>query len=132
MVNKTIQILSTILVLGVCLSRSQDVGIEILSTMPSLKLQDHKQYDVTVYKTISSFPDHVGEQMYGVAFYRNENDTLRMYKAYYGTENVFDRAFFKWENDSTVAIRLHNTKDKKDLVFKVHGHGNTTGLDTED
>ena len=129
MSKKTIQILTTILALGYCLTWGQEVSIEILSTIPSFDLRDHKQYDVTVYKTISSFPDHVGEQLYAVAFYRNENDSLRIYKAFYGSEDTFDIAFYKWENDSTVAIRLHNIKEKKDLLFKVIGYGNTTGIE---
>jgi hypothetical protein len=77
-------------------------------------------------------PDHAGEQLYAVAIFRKEGDSLRCYKAYYGNNEVFDRAFYNWENDTTVAIRLHNTRDKKNESIKVFGRGSTTGIITDE
>jgi hypothetical protein len=117
----------TVFFLGVCLTFAQERSVAILSTTPSLDVNDNKPGDIYVYKT-----EFMGGKFYEIVLFRIEKDSLRHYKAYYGNEDVFDRAFFKWENDSTVAIRLHNTKDKKDIVFKVLGYGQTTEIRTED
>jgi len=54
---------------------------------------------------------------------------LRRYQAFYGSDELFDRAFYIWENDTTVAIGLHDTENKKSVSFKVFGYGTTTGLE---
>ena len=126
------QIIIMVIVLGTCLTFAQEANIKILSTEPSLDVRDHKQYDVEVYTTISFLPDHAGEQLYAVAIFRNEGDTLRCYQAFYGNNEVFNRAFFKWENDTMVTIRLHNTRDNKNKSFKVFGRGSTTGIITDE
>jgi hypothetical protein len=111
------------------LTHAQEKSTTIRSTASSLDVRDHKQSDVEVYTTkLFREKTSSAEQVYAIAFFSKESDSLRCFKAYYGTKEVFDRAYFIWENDSTVAIRLYNTRDKKNKAFRVFGRGNTTGI----
>ena len=69
---------------------------------------------------------------YKVTFFVMYNDTLRSHSAVYKTGEVFDRAYYKWESDNKVAIRLHNSEFDYDKRFKVWGNGSTTGMQIQE
>jgi len=112
-----------------CIHLSPNVGgvIEIKdfreTGTPSIDLSIHKDQDVEVNRTISV----VGEA-YEIVFYRVE-DTLRYFRAFYGTEDEFDKATYKWKNDSTVLVRLLSPVSNKKVKIKVWGKGPTTGME---
>lgn len=105
----------------------QEKGIKIYKKRPQTALQNHKVYDVVIYKTTLTLGERTGN-FYVVNFYRNENNTLREFQCFYGSDNKFNKAFYKWENDSTVSLRLYNLKNKNQEIFKVYGSKQTTGI----
>lgn len=107
-------------------AQSQEKSLIINKEQPSLLPSEHKPLDVEVFKTI--VPGKKSGKAYGVAFFRMENDSLRLFQTFYGTDAKFDVAYYKWENDTTVTIRLYNSKNRKHKTFKVFGSGATTGL----
>ena len=40
----------------------------------------------------------------------------------------YDMAYYHWENDSTVAMRLVDSRSDKQYVFSVFGRGNFNGM----
>jgi hypothetical protein len=96
------------------------------SLVSDADLAFHKPYDVEIYKTI--FP--LGPS-YGVTFYQSENGKLKYHSSYWGTEEDYDKAAYTWVNDTTVSIRLYNSKSQKEVKFKVTGYGSTNGISTD-
>ena len=111
---------------------AQEKSRIILSSAPSLDIRDHKQYDVVVFTSWYPGPKISSDELklvYEVAFFREERDTLRCFRAGYGIDQHFDEAYYTWENDSTVVIRLHNTGTGKNQAFKAIGYENISGID---
>lgn len=89
---------------------------------PDSNFQAHKSGDVYVYRSL--FID----EGYSVVFYSDITGELLSHKAFYGTEEDFDRAKFEWKNDTTVIIGLINSETDKEISFEVFGKGSTTGM----
>lgn len=92
--------------------------------IPRVDLSIHKDKDVEVKRTI----EFVGEA-YEIFFYRMENDSLKYFSAIYGSEELFDKARYRWKNDSTVLIRLVSPVSNKKVKIKVWGIGPVTGME---
>lgn len=113
-----------------CLHLSPKVGrvIEINDFLKTGKSQIdssmHKDHDVVVNRTLAWT---VGEA-YEIVFYREENDSLRSFRAYYATEDEFDKAAYRWKNDSMVIVRLLSPVSNKKVKIKLWGYGNTTAM----
>lgn len=94
---------------------------------PDADLASHKPFDVEVNKTLLP----MGGPGYSVSFYQNENGKLTNHYGFWGQEEEFDKAQYAWLNDSTVSIRLYNSKSQKEVKFKVFGYGSTNGISTD-
>jgi hypothetical protein len=90
---------------------------------PEINLAKHMPLDVEVYRI-----NFLDSSCYSVIYYQNEKDTIKSHKAYYVTNDDFDKAVYKWTNDTTVAIKLLNSLSKNQLVFKVFGYGRSSGI----
>ncbi len=120
------QIVIILIILSVGLTQAQEKSIKISSNLPSLDVKDHKQYDVEVYVKIrdsTTVKYSKTEQTYGIAYFANDGDSLKCYTPAFGTYEVFDIAFYKWVNDSSVAIKLHNSINSKNVYLIVFGKG---------
>lgn len=94
---------------------------------PDVDLASHKPYDVEIHKAL--LPNGPG---YSVSFYRKENGKLTNHYGFWGPEEDFDKASYAWLNDSTVSIRLFNSKTQKEAKFKIFGYGSTNGISTDE
>lgn len=90
---------------------------------PPDDLKAHKPFDIYVYRC--NFPIR---HAYGVTYYQNEKGTLNLHKAYYGTDEDFNKAAYKWVNDTTVSITLVNENTNKRFDLKVYGNGGMNGI----
>jgi len=70
-------------------------------------------------------------EAYEVNYYQNENDSIKNHRAYYGSNEDYNKAAYKWVNDTTVSIRLFNEISKKEVTFKAFGNGNMSGMSTD-
>jgi hypothetical protein len=96
------------------------------SLLSDADLASHKPFDVEIYKTMIPMGP-----AYGVTFYQNENGKLNHHSAYWGEEGEFDKAAYKWLNDTTVSVRLYNSSSQKEVKFKVFGFGSRNGMSTD-
>jgi hypothetical protein len=93
----------------------------------------HKPFDFVAFKTISPFlkPENESKGLaYGVTYYQIEKGSLNTHTAYYGTNEDYTKAAYKWVNDTTVSVRLFNEISKKQLEFVVYGNGSTSAIVT--
>jgi hypothetical protein len=72
----------------------------------------------------------MGKEFYTAVIYRTDNGELKSYRANVEADAVYDRASYKWPNDSTAVIKLFNKKTNKSLTFAVTGSGSSTTLIT--
>jgi hypothetical protein len=89
---------------------------------PGANLAAHKPYDVEVYRIL-----FMGEG-YRIRYYHIENNALTSHEAMYIATDVFDKASYKWTSDTSVAIKLFNSKSKREKKFTVFGYGSTSGM----
>jgi len=117
-----------IALLFIALSASaQEKSVGIQTKQPLLDPSKHAAKDVVVYRT--TLPRENGTaRAYGIAFYRVERDTLRLFRAYYGGDIQYDGASYKWDSDTSLTLKLFNSKNKKMTILKVFGNGTRTGL----
>ncbi|MDX2444648.1 MAG: hypothetical protein QNK30_12690 [Bacteroidales bacterium] len=93
---------------------------------PEDKLEGHSSGDVEIYRSI-----FMGEG-YSVNFYSDYTGELISHNAFYGSEEDFDQAKYKWKNDTTVIIGLINSNTDTEISFEVFGKGNATGMSTDE
>ena len=83
----------------------------------------HKPFDVEVY----ALP-LMGSIGYKIIYYQQESDSLKSHGAMYGdTTAVYTKAAYNWQND-TVHVRLYNDTSKKEVKFKLYGHGSSNAM----
>lgn len=93
---------------------------------PADKLEEHSSGDVDIYRSI-----FMGEG-YSVFFYSDYTGELISHNAFYGSEEDYDRAKYKWKNDTTVIIGLINSNTDTEISFEVFGKGSATGMSTDE
>ena len=96
---------------------AQETKLEVIISDSSKDFDENKPGDVLLYKN----------PWYTIIFFRIENDTLRHYKVLYMDDEPIESAFYEWENDSTILIRFHYNKDKKDVRMRASGFRKSTG-----
>ncbi|MBA2329852.1 MAG: hypothetical protein H0V91_09550 [Flavisolibacter sp.] len=89
---------------------------------PAENLQVHNPYDVEVFRI-----RFMGEG-YKVRYYQKENNSLTSHEAMYMLPDEYDKAIYNWTSDTSLIIRLHNTKTKQEKKFEVFGYGSTSGI----
>lgn len=87
----------------------------------------HKPFDIEVTRIV-----FLCDNAYQITYYQNENGSLNTHTAYYCREESFDKAAYKWMNDTTVSVRLYNEASKEQLECIVFGNGKTSGIVTPD
>jgi hypothetical protein len=94
---------------------------------PQIDSSIHKNHDVEVNRTLT----WTAGEAYEIVFYREENDSLSSFRVNYGAEEEFDKAAYKWKNDSMVIVRLLSPVSNKKVKLKLWGYGNgsTTGVE---
>ena len=97
------------------------------SSVPEPNLAGHVAHNLVVYR---STPVFTGCE-YNVQYYQEEKGILVSHQAGLEVEDTFDRAQYRWIDDTTVSISLYSTTTKKEHVFKVFGHGSSSGMTIE-
>ncbi len=92
------------------------------SEPPVINANNHKDKDVEIFKIIFE------SQTYSTIMFRIDDGRLRGYKTYWTTDNDYDRASYKWINDSTLTVKLFNSSDPSSESFTMTGFGNSSGL----
>lgn len=121
--------------------RAQDMtekSVKILNYYPGLAPDSlltparHEAGDVVVYL--------MGGFGYFISFYVKDQDgalchqkvsigvTRAKKSAKHPVKPWYDMAYYRWENDSTVAMRLVDSGSDKSYVFSVFGRGNLNGM----
>lgn len=90
---------------------------------PAVEPNKHRNKDVEIYKTL--FKDN---QIYSVILYKLDSNKLKGYQVFltHMTDN-YNKASYKWENDSTLIFKLRNTKGQSE-EYTVQGYGESTKL----
>ena len=104
------------------------------STMNSVRIDDLRNsssppdygepqpQDVYVQRTIVLGPG------YDILFFPEQNGELKEYGVFYGTEDDFDVAYYKWVSDTDLEIRLVNSESETSAEFVVYGEGRKMGF----
>jgi len=96
--------------------------VDIRSKETQVNLPSHKPNDVEVFRI-----NFMGEG-YKVRYYQKENGALVHHEAWYIINERFDKASYKWLSDTSVAIRLFNSKTNNEKKFEVFGNGGWSGM----
>jgi hypothetical protein len=65
---------------------------------------------------------------YKVRYYPKEKGNVVSYEASYMIQEDFDKAAYRWLTDTSVSIRLYNTKTNKEKKFEVFGYDSWSGI----
>jgi hypothetical protein len=86
----------------------------------------NKDKDVVISRI--TIPDHDGN-FYYINMYRMDNGKLRMYPFGTSASGDYDKATYKWTNDTTIVFKLINTSNNKSESFRMSGNGNRSDLE---
>jgi hypothetical protein len=92
------------------------------SKAPSVNADNHKNKDVEIFRTIFL------TDTYSSIMYRFDNGKLRGYQTYFESSNNYDKATYKWINDSTLTFKLINSSNNLTESYTVTGYKSTTGV----
>jgi hypothetical protein len=107
---------------------------QVKESEPEILTKGHKHHDIQVFKIVLSPPySTYGSQIYSVQYFFNLNDTLIGRKAWFPEEDDFNKASYKWLNDSTVAVTLFNSvTNAKSDTFTLYGFAGGSGIKTDE
>ena len=88
----------------------------------------HKDKDVAISR--EKIPG-VKSKTYWINMYRMENGELRMYPFGTSANGDFDKAIYRWINDTTITLKLINSSDNKSESFRMTGNGDRSNLARE-
>jgi hypothetical protein len=75
---------------------------------PEIDLDSHKTGDVEIHRV------SIWKEGYLIIFYHDYSGEIQNYHSYrYDTIN-YNQGFYSWQNDTTVTVKLFNTKTKKE------------------
>lgn len=89
---------------------------------PSVNADNHKDKDVEIFRTIFL------SDTYASIMYRLDNGKLRGYQTFFESANNYDKATYKWNNDSTLTFKLIDSSSNLTESYTVTGYKSTTGL----
>lgn len=85
--------------------------------LPAFNLAIHEYKDVEVFKWSPR-----SEVEYVFAIYGTKNDTLNCDISFSAVDkDGFDKAFYRWESDTILLVRLYNTDTKKESKYRLTG-----------
>ncbi len=80
-------------------------------------LKGHKNKDVVIYKIDPCTETHM-QQAYFTVTYRWENNELKDNKDFgIIVSEEFDKAMYKWVNDSTLKVKMYNSSNNLSFCF---------------
>ena len=104
----TLLFISIILIYS-CASTNNETITSIIQlqndSLPSTNVDSHFDKDVEFFRTATSSSDHVA---YTCTIYRINNKKLVGYSVRCVELNTYDRATYKWINDSTITFKMYN------------------------
>jgi len=121
---KTKLIIILIVLIYACSKNStQEKTISIINIWDS-KAQDnlasHKDKEVNISRM--HIPDKPGK-FYVAHMYRIDNKSLRAYPYFITANEDYDKATYKWVNDTTLTFKLISSSKKMSESFKMTGNG---------
>ncbi|MEI6050559.1 MAG: hypothetical protein WCS03_16795 [Bacteroidota bacterium] len=130
MKTKLIFLMMTLL-LACLTARGQDT-ITVVDKRKSNTLENvavgHKDKDVAISR--ENIPG-VKSKTYWVNMYRMDCGKLRMYPFGTSANDDYDKAIYKWVNDTTITFKLINFSNNKSESFRMTGNGNRSNLARE-
>jgi hypothetical protein len=94
--------------------------------MPDIDSDNRQEKDVLVFKSEPAQDSR--ERLYATIIFRNVDGRLQDYRSFVKSEQDYDQAKYKWENDSTIAFRFVNTEGRTTETYTMSGHGGSTSL----
>ena len=124
-------ILILICLIYACSTTSKERTISIIDNWDSRaqdNIESHKDKEVK----ISRMRTRDKEGKFYVAFmYRIDNNKLRPYPYFISANEDYDKAIYKWINDTTLTFKLLNSSKKLSEGFKMTGNGSRLQLSKE-
>lgn len=100
-----------------------DIRDVFYADRPAIEPEKHQNKDVEIYKTL--FKDN---QIYSLILYRLDRNRLKGYQVFLThLTDDYNKASYKWENDSTLLFNLRNIKGQSE-EYTVQGYGESTRL----
>jgi hypothetical protein len=85
---------------------------------PYAEIAKHKHHEAAVF--------HSGED-YKLTYYQLEKDSIRYHAAIYGSDDIMDKAEYRWDKD-TVFVRLYNSITNKEVKFGAFSHNGANSM----
>ena len=127
MKTRLLLILATLLM--ACSTSNDERIIPIIdyknSDPPIDNINDHKDKDFKIYRI---------DEAINISIYRTEDAQLKEYKFFNSpigdtTQTLnFDKATYKWINDSTIIFKIFNHISKDTLIYKMVANNNRTSV----
>lgn len=98
-----------------------------------LSLADHVAGDVVIrLEGMTAGENEEAVEMYHFYYYHSYNGELEEHGGLISAETEYDQVLFQWEDDTTVAFTLENSKTDEKYDFKLFGNGGTNGMTVPD
>jgi hypothetical protein len=128
---KTKLILILISLIYACSTTTKEKTLSVIDNWDSRaqdNIESHKDKEVK----ISRMHMRDKEGKFYVAFmYRIDNNKLRAYPYNISANEDYDKATYKWINDTTLTFKLFNSSKKLSEAFKMTGNGSRLQLSKE-
>jgi hypothetical protein len=121
---KTILILILMALLNSCNSTGNEKTISIIqnwdSSNSSDNIENHKDKEVNILRMHNRDKDG---KFYFIFMYRMDDKKLRAYPFPTSAKSDYDKASYKWINDTTMLFSLRNSLNNLSETFKMTGNG---------
>ena len=98
--------------------------------LPSTNADAHFDKDVEFFRNEAANSDHMA---YTCTLYIMNNEKLAGYSSHIVVLNTYDKAAYKWINDSTITFKMYNKyHNSKNYTMMGYGEGRTTSLSVDD
>lgn len=98
-----------------------------------LNLDNQSAGDVVVrLEAMSSGENEEPAKMYHFYYYHDYNGEIEEHGGLISAEIEYDQVLFQWEDDTTIAFTLENSKTEEKYAFKLFGNGGTNGMTVPD
>ena len=128
---KTKLILILISLIYACSITNKGKTISIIDNWDSRaqdNIESHKDKEVKISRM--HMRDREGK-FYVAFMYRIDNNKLRAYPYFISANEDYDKAIYKWINDTTLTCKLFNSSKNLSEAFKMTGNGSRLQLSKE-
>ena len=94
---------------------------------PELKLENYKTGDVEIQRTGS--PEG---SSYEIIYFHDYSGELKDYHALYVVPEIYNKAQYKWDNDTSVTVALVNSETESKYTLHLFGNGSSSGMRIDD